>query len=370
MKSLRWLGPILDLSGYASAARGYLRAASAAGLVIQPRDRSRSINLQGRGMDDGVMSMYQTLYKNQVPPDSPTVQHQVPDALYEDKKSSYPVAYTIFEMASVPKTWVAPCNRMRAIWTGSSYSKAAFMTSGVKVPIHVLPHAIDVKAYSPEAKPWAISNRRGFAFLSVMDFTERKAWRDLLRAYWHAFKRKDDVCLILKAYFGGFDDVAVRDMCRRIHDFRHESKMDDGAPILVYGYDVPDSQMPGLYTAADCYVGLSREGFGLSYAEAMSCGLPCIGPEVGGTREFMGEDNSFLVKYCGDEPIARETVSMFPSFEGLRWPRHSWEHLSEVMRKAAQNDGIRKEKAKKGMDFISKSLNYDAIGRRMISLLP
>lgn len=370
MKNLRWLGPVLDCSGYASAARGYLRSAEAAGIVIQPRDRSRSVNLKDKGMDAKILAMYERLYKNDVSADCPTVQHQVPDVFFIDKKSKHPIGYTIFEMTSVPKTWVAPCNRMSAIWTGSEYSKAAFMASGVKAPVRVLPHAIDIETYSPEAQAWKIANRSAFAFISVMDFTERKGWRDLLKAYWHAFKKTDDVCLILKAYFGGFDDVAIKDLCRRIYAYRQETKMQDGGKILVYGYDVPESKMPGLYRSADCYVGISREGFGLTYAEAMACGLPCIGPEVGGNRQFMTEDNSFLIRYAGDEAIANETISMFPSFSGLRWPRHSWEHLSEVMKKVAQNDSIRKEKARKGLDFIRGQLNFSTIGQTMLHLLP
>jgi glycosyltransferase involved in cell wall biosynthesis len=127
--------------------------------------------------------------------------------------------------------------------------------------------------------------------------------------------------------------------------------------------------MAGLYKAADCYVGISKEGFGLGFAEAMAAGCACIGPEVGGTRQFMNEENSFLVKYLGDEPIAPEMVAMNPIFEGLTWAKHSWESLSETMRYVVENKDKRIEVAKKGKEFIGKTLTFNAIGGRINALV-
>lgn len=367
--SLRWIGPILDCSGYASAARGYLRACERSGINVQAKDRSRSINLKNKGIDEGVLAMYERLRKTPVPVDCPAVQHQVPDAFYRDRKARLSVGYTIFEMTRIPDAWVGPCNGMDAIWTGSQYSKGAFGAAGVTVPIEVLPHAIDLDAYSPAGPAWDIENRRSFAFLSVFDFTARKAWRDLLRAYWNAFSKKDDVCLILKCYFGDFSDDARKDIIRRIARYKGDVGAKDAAPILLYGHDVPSADMPSLYRAADCYVGVSREGFGLSYAEAMACGLPCIGPERGGTREYMTDENSYLVRHVEDEPISPEVSAMFPAFEGLEWARHDWEHLSSLMRKVREDEDGRAKIAERGLRDVTANLSYEKVGGRIKKLL-
>jgi len=366
---LKWRGPLLDCSGYAAAGRGYLLAAAAAGIKIRAQDRSRSLSLYNKGIDGETLALYERMRDTVVSPDCPSVQHQVPDQFYLDTQARFRVGYTIFEMTGVPREWIEGCHKMNVIWTGSSYSKTAFVSSGCKTPIEILPHAIDLSKFNDLAVPWPIKNKAGFNFISVFDFTERKEWKSLLRAYWTAFSPKEDVCLILKVYFGNFSDEATQSIIRRISAFKEECGFTNTPRLLIYGHDVPQAQMPGLYRSADCYVGISREGFGLPYAEAMACGLACIAPEVGGTREFMTPNNSFLIKYVGDEKVGPETARIYPSFANLRWSVHSWEHLVELMRIVVREEGVRQQRAKTGMEDVKRDLHPMTIGKRMTLLL-
>jgi len=53
---------------------------------------------------------------------------------------------------------------------------------------------------------------------------------------------------------------------------------------------VPRADMPGWYTAADCFTLPSKtESFGLTYLEAMACGLACVGPADEVRRKVIGE---------------------------------------------------------------------------------
>lgn len=56
---------------------------------------------------------------------------------------------------------------------------------------------------------------------------------------------------------------------------------------------VPRDAMPRWYAAADCFTLASRtESFGLTYLEAMACGIPCVGPDDAVRREVIGPDDA------------------------------------------------------------------------------
>jgi len=57
---------------------------------------------------------------------------------------------------------------------------------------------------------------------------------------------------------------------------------------------VPRAEMPAWYAAADCFTMPSlTESFGLTYLEAMACGLPCVAPDDAVRREVIGEAGTF-----------------------------------------------------------------------------
>ena len=64
---------------------------------------------------------------------------------------------------------------------------------------------------------------------------------------------------------------------------------------------VPDADLPGLYNAADLYVGASRyhdllaEGFGISLVEASACGLAVVGGRSGGVPDAVREGETGIL---------------------------------------------------------------------------
>jgi glycosyltransferase involved in cell wall biosynthesis len=65
--------------------------------------------------------------------------------------------------------------------------------------------------------------------------------------------------------------------------------------------EVSDADLPGLYNAADLYLGVSRkegrsvEGFGIALAEAMACEVPVIAGRSGGIPELITDGETGLL---------------------------------------------------------------------------
>src|SRR5688572_28086555 len=79
--------------------------------------------------------------------------------------------------------------------------------------------------------------------------------------------------------------------------------------------DVPDRDLPAIYSCAQVYLGVSRlmeqrvEGFGISIAEASACGIPVVAGRSGGIPEAVRDgETGFLVDAERAEAVA-EAVS-------------------------------------------------------------
>lgn len=366
---LRWRGPC-DMSGYGTACIGYSIGLSQGGIRLRLVDKSLSINLAGKGMDDQIKQQLAALQEVPITKSAPVVQHQVADKMQPTKNSDLNIGYTIFEMTTVPPHWSRQCNQMDQIWTGSEYSRQAFIASGVhEEKIHTIPHILDVDRFTSQVTPIELPNKASINFLSVFDFQERKAWRELLTAYARAFSAKDDVCLWLKIYQYSFDREDQVALIAKIYKFMADIGATNPPRIEVCPFDLPFNLMPSFYAAFDCYVAISREGFGLPYAEAGACGLAVIGPEVGGVREFLTDDNSYLVRYVGDRPISSEMLKVNPTFTNLEWATHSVDHLVEVFQHVKANPEELAQKGKAVQKTIRERLHYSVIAEKVKTLL-
>lgn len=79
-------------------------------------------------------------------------------------------------------------------------------------------------------------------------------------------------------------------------------------PFVTWAGKHPREQLPALYRDADALLFLSRlahEGQGLTYLEAMACGLPVVASPSGGALEFLTRhDSARLVPACSGEAFA------------------------------------------------------------------
>ena len=72
----------------------------------------------------------------------------------------------------------------------------------------------------------------------------------------------------------------------------------DGIPVFRIG-SVGEQEMPRLYNAADAFLTPSlQDNLPNTIAEAMSCGTPCVGFDVGGIPEMIDhKENGYVARY-------------------------------------------------------------------------
>jgi glycosyltransferase involved in cell wall biosynthesis len=262
------------------------------------------------------------------------------------------IGRTTFETDSLPPGWRERCNAMDHVWVPSHFNREMFARAGVdEHRLRVMPEGLDTRRFRPQLKPLPIPQRRGFNFLSVFDWIDRKGGDVLLRAFLDAFGADDDVALILKVH--KFDEPDA-DLEARLLDFieRAAGVPLDRTPcvILLRGL-LPARDMPRLYASADAFVLPSRgEGWGRPYMEAAASGLPVLATRWSGQVDFLNDGNSYLIEVEGLVDVPNDSDREI--YMGQRWAEPSVEHLSQLMRRVASHRGearARGEQARRDM---------------------
>jgi glycosyltransferase involved in cell wall biosynthesis len=240
---------------------------------------------------------------------------------------------TMFETDGLPAGWADACNGMDQVWVPTRFNAESFARSGVaREKLAVLPLGVDAARFDPgTAAPLSIPEQRGFTFLSAFQWTRRKGWDVLLRAYLEAFERWDDVTLLLRSYHGRGEPVSGR-----IRAYLDELGRDpeDIPRIVVIERALPERMLPALYASADAYVLPSRgEGWGLPYLEAMAMARPVIATRWSGNLEYMTDANAYLIDVDGVVPVAAEQLRDSPLYAGQCWAEPSLRHTGELMRR-------------------------------------
>ena len=355
---VRWIAPIWDPSGYADESRGFLGHLCGtdlgAGVLAWGRhsESFRQAAPKGlRGLLDGAMG-------RETVPGSPVVLAMPASALGRFPGGGFHVGRTTFETDGLPADWVARCNAMDEIWVPCGFNKETFAKAGVTKPILVVPEGVDTDRFRPGIPPLALPGpSRGTTFLAVFEWTHRKGPDSLLRAWAEAFGPGDDVRLVLRTYPPNQIEGDPADWVEGKVDeelSRIGKRRSDCAPIAVIGRQVPDSDMPRLYAAADVFVAPSRgEGWGRPHQEAMSCGVPVVATRWSGNLEFQDDGNSWLVDVEGLVEIdAREE---FPFYRGQKWAEPSVRHLAALLREASSRPDLRKAKGSRARaDMVGK----------------
>jgi glycosyltransferase involved in cell wall biosynthesis len=222
-------------------------------------------------------------------------------ALKETDAHLIPRLNAVFDLALVPTRFI----------------KKLLIAEGLKIPIEIVPWAVDPDEFHPSIEPEKLPTDKGFVFLYVGAVNERKGTDRLLEAYFEEFTSEDDVVLVIKE---AFRHPAYADWASELENrYRRRSK---NAPELLWIHEHAPS-VAGYFTAADVGVFPHRgEGFGLPILECIASGRRVIVTDGTGPADFCSSRNSWLFR-TGSTP-GTEQNQLNPDYQ----------HLQLLMRKA------------------------------------
>ena len=215
-----------------------------------------------------------------------------------------------WEYGPIPEDWVDPIQTsVHTLVVPSLAVREMYLAADVSdTKIRVIPNGIDPSIYHPFGPAIGITERPRTVFLWIGGLIHRKGLDVLLKAYRHAFTRRDDVMLIVKTV--GQHSVYPAELPDDVKKMLADPK----APRLdVITQDLNETQMAALYRCATCLVSPYRgEGFNLPVLEAMASGVLVAASDTNPTNEFVPEDIGFRIS--GKRQEAMHSHSRIPGW--------------------------------------------------------
>lgn len=361
MTSVRYSGTFTDYSGYGQANRNFIAALYVAGIDVTTE---LIVQVQERGRFGWVGQLSESL-QNRLIPYKIKIIHLTPDMYPRYMEAGkYHIGHLFWETDKLPKSWVAPCNKMDEIWTASEEQAEMIKRSGVKIPIYAFPQPLDTVPATKNTLPYMLKNFDGFIFYSVFQWIERKNPKTLLQSFWKAFEGKTDVALLLKTYRVNYTQKEVDLIKEDIYKWKHELKLSHYPKVFIMKKLMPTESLYRLHKTGDCYVTATRgEGWCIPAVESMSMGNPVIGLDKTGFADYMDQD---IYYPCSTTPQKVKQVNWIPWYtDEQNWLEISQKDLVKQMSKVYNNQKEAAQTGAKAQKFVHDNFNYWVVGEAL-----
>jgi len=349
---LLYIGTQKSNSGYGKAAQGYVKALKHAGYEVIEKDYIQD--------------------SREIKSDFDKVIYHCPiewlPKLYIPNKPFY--VFSTWEADPWPEHWIEILNKYKPekVIVFSKYNKES-LQKDYKGKIEVVPHLVEIpkKINKELIKSRILSGAlktNPYIFYSISEWNVRKNYEGLIKAYYHAFQKKENVLLILKTQIDGRNDM--QRISAMIEKIKQKINAENIPPVYLITERLSDSEIQSLHTFGDCYVSAHlSEGFGLGIAEAMAHEKPVICTGYSGNMEYCNDKNSRLIDYRLTFVYGQIYYEFwkwqYKPF--MRWAEPDLIHLSNELRSAYDS----------GFDFygqsafrdIKENLNINVISNRL-----
>lgn len=336
-------------SGYAIAARGYIYDFICKGVPVS----WVPLKFDDSEVSDDVHYnvLVKTVINKVLPEISTIILHCTADLWPKYKKENTEkfknrniIGYTVWETSALPESWSTCINdSVNEVWCPSTYNLEVFKSSGVTIPIRIVPHNF-LRAELPSRNHISMNVCGGetltydpnvLTFYSISEFNERKNVPALLEAYCKAFTHKDPVRLILKVHHKNYNVENITYCVSKITKILRQ--FSDHAPVQLLSRNLSELELLALHSIGDCCVSMTRsEAFGLTLFDAFHYGKKVIVPGYGGQVDYLGSNYSGLVSYDLVDVKNMEDFTHGYYMQGKqKWAEPNIDHAIFVMRQVA-----------------------------------
>tara|TARA_B100000131_G_scaffold182917_1_gene176418 strand:+ start:1145 stop:3175 length:2031 start_codon:yes stop_codon:yes gene_type:complete len=405
MINIVYAGQFRDSSGYAVAARGYLKSLDtylqknpdAFNLKVYTPILAASSRLTGDEID--LLDKYEFNNDEEIeeftkkeylilwhfpPPLTlftderfPACKNCNPSLIKLLKRADHSVNFVAWETSLIPEEWdeVYGYWQPEKIIVPCEWNKDVFSKNRVNAPCDVVPHIIEEKSEEKKPLNLPINLDNKFVVFSMSQWTSRKGFDKLIQAFSAEFGNSDDVVLVLKT-FGSLthNDEKIRQEIKALRNsilLPGNKKVTQNNILLIPGF-ISNENIAWLYEKTDLFALLSRgEGFGLTIAEALSQEVPVLVSKEGGHLDYISEEAGFFVEGMWDTctfslpPYESDGDWFIPSVKSAR------EKIREAYNLWKSNRQQLESMGKKGKKHILEGGKYTplAVGEKMFNSL-
>lgn len=335
-RGVKFIGNPEDHTGYGRAGLFMLEAMHSAGVPVL----LHSVNFLPQKIE---LPKHIAAMRTQIPYDSVIIE-LTPDHFPKYKEPGKKnIGYFFWETDRIPAAWVQACHSMNELWVPCRSNLEACRNAGVRIPIKIIPQATPNPTHNK--KVWIPgTDANTYIFYSIFQWTERKNPLCLLRAYWRAFYRGENVMLIIKSYMSS-DNLKEIEMIKNIiattkREMAQKLHVDESALGKVYFVSkiLSDDHIERLQNSGHCFVTAARgEGWNIPAAQALLLNRPIISPSYGGVVDFMSEEEYFSVSCDKMIPVfGMPWIKWYESNQN--WCDPSELDMARVMREVFDNN--------------------------------
>ena len=222
------------------------------------------------------------------------------------KGSAANVNLTVWEADAIPESWAQIYRNFDtdSVIVPSDWNKQVFsscLEDGVIC--NKVTHLLDKKRVLPEARPMKlpVDLSDKFVVFSMSQWNNRKGFDKLVKSFCMEFGHQEDVVLVIKTYIdnvkfsekdpkGHFQAIA-NELAVYKQSIFLDKEEHPTCKVMVIPDIVPFENITWLYQQSDVFALLTRgEGFGFTVAEAMMHKKPVIAPNVFGFFDYLDPD--------------------------------------------------------------------------------